>query len=737
MDENLPAETPSCSPVMGLDPFELTPIVYNWVDVTASFKEACDTLDSGVLVRDGNFTLYEAMSAIEMMDPKMDSWMVGQKVKREILSFKESCERGVIKLNDFTPEELILMMDHCHACLLSWLDGQSLAQTVFTFLYLHEPENIQNRCLKAFCYGVLKLCHMIMEKIRGAGVYEEEDFQMMQYRFNFGYDVTNTRVVGMLREVEDDYGRLIRNTKAQKQKSNTEKQEELSKELISLDGVMRRIKFLRVFLQALTPFGAKLIEPANNIKKYFTQMEELLKVIKKTAPTDVKTTTSDDTDLLIPGFEPLVNQRLIPPTFPRYTKLNTITEAYEVYDGIVSRMQTITDMMSSTSLQAVMQFIVSFSRTNPCVLTRSLAQIQFCPTRMFAGVQSLEVIRDSIKSFNAPPCFSSNRYHTVYSHPVVKDYLDAFLRDSLVSMSKMFQVYGHNYARQREKLGHIIEGLALLQDHGDRVDAQINELMKKDDDENEQRNHLAYLGGWTLYHNLKVMIEYISSGFVLELYSNHELHYIYWYLTEVLLNWQLQTLNRAGAQLHLEETICEQNEEARKTRSSNKKAKRNKNKKQTTIRQHAHEITTTQAWLALGLGMFKALIGFKIGGKFQSPDFHLDNEQIRYEHRFAPFHCVSTPSYLSYRQFRMMTDTSHCITPPQAEDLFVLAAKHFAAAKTFCENMPESVEMQKLLLVAKNNFVATKILSGGHNKLKKNIHLDFTTHRTFPIIKIN
>ena len=66
------------------------------------------------------------------------------------------------------------------------------------------------------------------------------------------------------------------------------------------------------------------------------------------------------------------------------------------------------------------------------------------------------------------------------------------------------------------------------------------------------------------------------------------------YLTEVLLNWQLQTLNRAGAQLHLEETICEQNEEARKTRSSNKKAKRNKNKKQTTIRQHAHEITTTQ-----------------------------------------------------------------------------------------------------------------------------------------------
>ena len=38
----------------------------------------------------------------------------------------------------------------------------------------------------------------------------------------------------------------------------------------------------------------------------------------------------------------------------RYTKLNTITEAYEVYDGIVSRMQTITDMMSSTSLQAVM-----------------------------------------------------------------------------------------------------------------------------------------------------------------------------------------------------------------------------------------------------------------------------------------------------------------------------------------------------------------------------------------------
>lgn len=43
-----------------------------------------------------------------------------------------------------------------------------------------------------------------------------------------------------------------------------------------------------------------------------------------------------------------------------------------------------------------------------------------------------------------------------------------------------------------------------------------------------------------------------------------------------------------------------------------------------------------------------------------------------------------------------------------------------------------------LLKVAKTNFIVTKILSDPKNSAnEKKISLDFTTHKTFPIIKIS
>ena len=47
-----------------------------------------------------------------------------------------------------------------------------------------------------------------------------------------------------------------------------------------------------------------------------------------------------------------------------------------------------------------------------------------------------------------------------------------------------------------------------------------------------------------LYNSLTIMNLYILSGFELELFSKSEYHYIYWYLGEIVLNWQINTLNR-------------------------------------------------------------------------------------------------------------------------------------------------------------------------------------------------
>ncbi len=72
-----------------------------------------------------------------------------------------------------------------------------------------------------------RLALNLVKHLRGS-VYEEEDFQPMSYNFKLACEVTDTRAGGMVREVEDDLGRIVRTTKA---KEGVERDEETSKEV--------------------------------------------------------------------------------------------------------------------------------------------------------------------------------------------------------------------------------------------------------------------------------------------------------------------------------------------------------------------------------------------------------------------------------------------------------------------------------------------------------------------------
>ncbi len=52
-----------------------------------------------------------------------------------------------------------------------------------------------------------------------------------------------------------------------------------------------------------------------------------------------------------------------------------------------------------------------------------------------------------------------------------KDYIDTFLTHAVRPICSVFQISGHNRARQRDKYGHLLEDLANLQDEVSRIDA--------------------------------------------------------------------------------------------------------------------------------------------------------------------------------------------------------------------------------------------------------------------------
>ena len=62
------------------------------------------------------------------------------------------------------------------------------------------------------------------------------------------------------------------------------------------------------------------------------------------------------------------------------------------------------------------------------------------------------------------------------------------------------------------------------------MDACLHQMLIKLE---PNRQHIACLGNWVLYHTLQAMISYLLAGFELELYATYEYHYVYWYVLYV------------------------------------------------------------------------------------------------------------------------------------------------------------------------------------------------------------
>ncbi|KAJ3604452.1 hypothetical protein NHX12_029192 [Muraenolepis orangiensis] len=640
----------------------------NWVD-----------LSLGELLHDKLFGLFEAMSAIEMMDPKMDAGMIGNQVNRKVLNFEQAVKDKAIKVRDLSLPELIGIIDTCLCCLITWLEGHSLAQTVFTCLYVHSPDLIEDPALKAFALGVLKVCDIAREKVNKAAVFEEEDFQAMTYGFKMANNVTDLRVTGMLKD-----STRIRQGEQRNPEVELEHQQYLA--------LFNRIKFVRLLLTALIAFTKKETSSVGEAQKLMAQAADLLSAIHSSIQYGIQSqndTTKGDHPIMM-GFEPLVNQRLLPPTFPRYAKIIKREDMVVYFSKLIERIKTVCDVINTINLHGILDFFCEFSEQSPCVLSRSLLQTTFLiDNKKVFGIHLMQdVIKDALRCFVSPPVLSSKC--CLFNNHQAKDYIDSFVTHCSRPFCSLIQIHGHNRARQRDKLGHILEEFATLQDEAEKVDAALHGLLMKLE---PQRQHLACLGTWILYHNLRIMIQYLS---------------------EFLYAWLMSTLSRADSSQMAEERIAEEQQKGR----SSKKAKKKKK-----VRPLSKEITMSQAYQNMCAGMYKTMVALDMDGKVRKPSFELDSEQVRYEHRFVPFNSVVTPPPVHYIQFKEMSDLKKYNPPPGSSDLYLAASKHFQQAKLILENVSTpDPEVNRILKVAKPNMVLPEF--------------DFSVHKYFPLVKI-
>uniref|UniRef100_A0A8C2LXA7 N-alpha-acetyltransferase 35, NatC auxiliary subunit n=2 Tax=Cricetulus griseus TaxID=10029 RepID=A0A8C2LXA7_CRIGR len=662
----------------------------NWVDITQDFEDACRELKLRELLHDKLFGPFEAMSAIEMMDPQMDAGMIGNQVNRKVLNFEQAIKDGAIKIKDLTLPELIGIMDTCFCCLITWLEGHSLAQTVFTCLYIHNPDFIEDPAMKAFALGILKICDITREKVNKAAVFEEEDFQSMTYRFKMSNSVTDLRVTGMLKDVEDDMQRRVKSTRK-------ERDPEVELEHQQCLAAFSRVKFTRVLLTVLRAFTKKETSAVAEAQKLMVQAADLLSAIHTSlyhgSQAQNGTTKGDHTSMM--GFE------LLPPNFSRYVKIIKKEEMVNYFSRLIDRIKRVCEVVNLPNLHCILDFFCEFSEQSPCVLSRSLCCKPLSSWITKRTLDLTDMLKEALWSLVSPSVLSPKC--CLYNNHQAKDCIDSFVTHCVRPFCSFVQIHGHNRARQRE--------FATLQDEAEKAD------------------HLACLGTWVLYHNLCIMIQYLLSVFELELHSMHKYYYIYWYLSEFLYAWLMSILRHTDGSQMAEERIME---EQQKGHSSKKTKKRKK------VCPLSQEITMSQTYQNMCAGIFKTMVAFDMDSKVHKHTFELNSEQVQYEHRFAPFNSVMTPPPVHCLQFKEMSDLNKYIPPPHSPELYVAASKHFQHAKMILENVPNlDCEVSRILNVAKPNFVVMKLLAGGHKKESKvPPEFDFSVHKYFPVVKL-
>ncbi|RVW27509.1 N-alpha-acetyltransferase 35, NatC auxiliary subunit [Vitis vinifera] len=148
------------------------------------------------------------------MDPKMDSGIVCK-----YYSVDEAIENGAAPVplsfdKTIDVQCTIDIMDHLLSCEATWHKGHSLAQTVFSCIYLLRLDRTSSHAiLHSYCRLIRATCKAVISVVSDARTHEEEDLFTMTYGLPLNGD-GDGKCLSMLNAVEETISRQLRACKA-------------------------------------------------------------------------------------------------------------------------------------------------------------------------------------------------------------------------------------------------------------------------------------------------------------------------------------------------------------------------------------------------------------------------------------------------------------------------------------------------------------------------------------------
>ncbi|GKT56921.1 amino-acid N-acetyltransferase subunit [Colletotrichum tofieldiae] len=629
-------------------------------DITSKFTTAAETLSPGELVKDGFFTLFESVGALEIMDPKMDSGC---------LEAEDSLDVDYDVSRPLLPEEVLGIIDQllCHETVFTSVYVESILMpnpaTIDDAHFIRDangtPPSPMHAVLRAYCLGLLKTCGNVNERIKNEHYYEEEDFVTNTYNRILLDDFSIESVRDVLKEASF----ILR------QLSDSIPQE-------ITDALHTRLLFRYTLLAAID--HTQYRTDPDRIRSPWKEAQDMLPRIKSTHALGKPVPEACSAKL----------QRKLASTMPPRPIVEiSFDDAFGHLTKIISDglgVVGVLDYTDSICLQA--------KKPQPLIFVRTLLQSFLFKDMEVLGHKSIRQLLDddfSIISLpNSPLLDRVNDEIEAIQDPrfTIANQMEVFRQRAAQPYLDILRTFCQNRCRVRRTLCHIVRDWENLQFDAEDIDQIIQHQTKE--------QPLVYqsasgpvetwslpLSSWAYLYKVKQMEWIVQLGFELEVYQPDELAGMYWYLNYLAKN-RLQHVER------IKSFVVRSLNQARSGRQR---------------LPPAAEAQYTKSLAFLRLALLDAAVTEGVSdalcciytvlhrlGLVKPPPRPYSTDELRYELRMKPFAVIGLPSLPTFEEFTIGTQQTEC---PNT-DLLELADRAIAGAKKGFEVMSKLPEAE-------------------------------------------
>lgn len=463
-----------------------------WVDITSICDLAVQGMGLGEMIESPQFRLFDAMSAIEIMDPKMDS---GHNNSGD-MTLEKAVETGIIVQN-LAYDELIGIWDHLLMYYLLWLDGHTIIQTCFSCLYLQDVEKHVSPMplFGAFVDAFLLICRRARAAVLQASVFDDEDFLPSMFGVDLESVVCSAEPGAVFKRIQEELKSLAKD----KSPLGT--------------AVAWRLEFIGEYMLALVELGG---DPGERCPESAERrLTTCLALIEKLGHAQQQVAAE-----VLRCFDASFNRKLLVPGPPR--TVEPIRDHQVVLDMWTSHIHELRlcGQLTQKPLVEVLEGAITH-KGEPNVLPRSIAQI--CAS-VDGHVRKLML--DSLTLYLFP--------QEALQH--CKKAVDTFLAHCESLFAHMLKLAHANRARRFRRLAHVFADFNTLQHEA----WQLDEDLKQTFGANLRYPRPCWV--WIMEHCLHAMITKLFLGFDLDLYDEAEFHMIYWYV-DYLYGLRIYNLN--------------------------------------------------------------------------------------------------------------------------------------------------------------------------------------------------